>query len=65
VGFDFSKIQFSVNNLSGFGLFSMRERMEYFGGNFDVESKPGRGTRITLIMPLKPQEESWVKWIKR
>jgi len=65
VGFDFSKSQFSVNNLSGFGLFSMRERMEYFGGNFDVESKPGRGTRITLIMPLKPQEESWVKWIKR
>ena len=54
VGFDFSKVQFSVNNLSGFGLFSMRERMEHFGGNFDVESKPGQGTRITLIMSLKP-----------
>jgi len=65
VGFDFSKVQFSVNNLSGFGLFSMRERMEHFGGDFDVKSKPGKGTRITLIMSMKPEEEDWVKWIKR
>jgi signal transduction histidine kinase len=65
IGFDFSKVQFSVNNLSGFGLFSMRERMEHFGGNFEVVSKPGKGARITLIMPLKPEEEDWVKWIKR
>jgi len=43
----------------------MRERMEHFGGNFDVKSKPGKGTRITLIMSLKPEEEDWVKWIKR
>jgi signal transduction histidine kinase len=56
VGFDFSKVQFSLENLSGFGLFSIRERMEHFGGTFDVESKPGKGTLITLIMPLKRQE---------
>ena len=53
VGFDFSKIKFSVDDLSGFGLFSIRERMEHFGGNFDVESKPGQGTCITLAMPLE------------
>jgi len=52
-GFDFSKIKFSVDDLSGFGLFSIRERMEHFGGNFDVESKPGQGTCITLAMPLE------------
>jgi signal transduction histidine kinase len=56
VGFDFSKVQFSLENLSGFGLFSIRERMEHFGGTFDVESKPGKGTRITLTMSLKRQE---------
>ena len=56
VGFDFSKVQFSVNDHSGFGLFSIRERMEHFGGNFDVESKPGQGTSITLAMLLKQQE---------
>jgi signal transduction histidine kinase len=65
IGFDFSKVQFSVNNLNGFGLFSIGERMEHFGGNFDVKSKSGKGARITLIMPLKPEEEDWVKWIKR
>ncbi len=53
VGFDFSKIKFSVDDHSGFGLFSIRERMEHFGGDFDVESKPGKGTRITLAMPLE------------
>jgi two-component system NarL family sensor kinase len=65
IGFNFSKAQFSVNNLSSFGLFSMHERMEHFGGNFDVVSKPGKGARITLIMPLKPEEEDWTKWIKQ
>jgi signal transduction histidine kinase len=55
-GFDFSNVKFSVDDLSGFGLFSIRERMEHFGGNFDVESKPGQGTRITLEMSLKRQE---------
>jgi PAS domain S-box-containing protein len=56
VGFDFSKVKFSVNDLSGFGLFSIRERMEHCGGNFDVESKPDQGTRITLSMPSKQEE---------
>ena len=61
VGFDFSKVQFSVDNLSSLGLFSIRERMEHFGGNIDIESKSGKGARITLIMSLKPEEEDWVK----
>ncbi len=56
VGFDSSKVQFSVNDLSGFGLFSIRERMEHFGGNFDVGSKPGQGTHITLAMSLGQQK---------
>ncbi len=56
VGFDSSKVQFSVNYLSGFGLFSIRERMEHFSGNFDVESKPGQGTHITLAMSLGQQK---------
>ncbi len=55
-GFDFSKVQFSVNDLNGFGLFSIRERMEHFGGNLDVESELGKGARITLMISLKRQE---------
>ncbi len=36
----------------GFGLFSIRERLEPLGGELAVESQPGRGTRVTLSLPL-------------
>lgn len=35
-----------------FGLFSIRERMIAIGGHFDLVSRPGEGTRATLIAPL-------------
>ena len=35
----------------GSGLFSIRERMTLLGGRFDVESAPGRGTRVRLVAP--------------
>lgn len=35
-----------------FGLFSIRERMEYLGGQMVIRSAPGEGTRITLSVPL-------------
>ncbi|MFZ5447208.1 MAG: PAS domain S-box protein [Thermodesulfobacteriota bacterium] len=38
---------------SGFGLFSIRERLHYLGGQVHVESENGRGTRITLMVPLQ------------
>jgi signal transduction histidine kinase len=36
----------------GYGLFSIRERVEDLGGSFDIKSKPGEGTTITLVTPL-------------
>ena len=38
---------------SHFGLAIMRERAEGVGGTFDVESAPGRGTRVVVTMPLE------------
>jgi PAS domain S-box-containing protein len=38
---------------SGFGFFSIRERLRYLGGRLEVESEPGWGTRVTLVVPLK------------
>ena len=35
----------------GFGLFSIRERMNHLGGTFEVESEPGRGTRAVVTAP--------------
>ncbi len=38
----------------GFGLFSIRERLETLGGSFAFESRPGKGTRAQLRVPLRP-----------
>jgi signal transduction histidine kinase len=35
----------------GFGLFSIRRRLEVFGGRLLVESSPGKGTRMHLWFP--------------
>jgi len=37
-----------------FGLLSVNERMEAMGGWLKADSTPGRGTTITLGLPLKP-----------
>jgi two-component system, NarL family, sensor histidine kinase UhpB len=36
----------------GLGLFGMQERAAYVGGTVDIESEPGRGTRIRAIIPV-------------
>lgn len=39
-------------NGRGFGLFSVRERLDLFGGHMQVESAPGKGTQVTVDVPL-------------
>jgi signal transduction histidine kinase len=36
-----------------FGLAIMRERAEGVGGTFEIETAPGRGTRVLVTMPLE------------
>ena len=38
----------------GFGLFNVRERIKYMGGDVEVDSEPGRGCRISITLPLSP-----------
>jgi signal transduction histidine kinase len=38
----------------GFGLAGMRGRVREVGGDLDVASAPGRGTRVTVRIPLRP-----------
>lgn len=33
------------------GLLGMRERAELIGAEFDIQSEPGRGTRVTVLAP--------------
>jgi signal transduction histidine kinase len=37
---------------SGFGLHGMRERVEALEGSLQVESAPGEGTTISLMLPV-------------
>lgn len=39
----------------GLGLLNVRERLTLLGGSMEVESKPGAGTRITLVAPRGPR----------
>jgi PAS domain S-box-containing protein len=43
----------AANGPSGFGFFSIGERLKYLGGHLEVVSEPGWGTRVTLQVPLK------------
>ncbi len=48
-GFDHAELASST----GFGIFSIRERLEQLVGHIEIESERGRGTRITMTAPLK------------
>jgi len=41
----------------GLGLLSMRERLRLVGGTISIESKPLRGTRIEVVVPLRDKEQ--------
>jgi PAS domain S-box-containing protein len=43
----------AANGPSGFGFFSIKERLKYLGGHLEVVSEPGWGTRVTLRVPLR------------
>lgn len=45
-----------MKNDSGFGLFSIRERLTYMGGRFEIQTAPGKGTRTILEIPLQQEQ---------
>lgn len=56
-GFDIEILkQKSADVNFGFGLFSMRERIELLNGDFSITSQIGKGTRILIKIPLVQEE---------
>ena len=51
-GFDFKEVSNCSDRSSGFGLKSMRERVEIIGGSFSVHSLMGAGTRVRIAVPV-------------
>ncbi len=52
IGFDTDKIEDIPAERKGYGLFKIRERIELLGGDFEIDSKLGVGTKVTLYFPL-------------
>jgi len=43
---------FDAGRTRGLGLLGMRERVARLRGSFDIDSSPGKGTRVTVTLPL-------------
>jgi signal transduction histidine kinase len=54
-GFEPSELGKHPSTVMGFGLLSIRERLNHLGGTFSLESAPGKGTTVTITAPLPPE----------
>ncbi len=52
VGFDREKLKMTGTSGTGFGLFTIQERVELVGGRIQIHSTPGKGSRFVLTVPL-------------
>jgi signal transduction histidine kinase len=43
----------ALNDARSYGVLGMRERAAHFGGRVGIESFPGRGTTVRIVMPLE------------
>jgi len=48
----------AFESAQAYGIMGMRERARHFGGEIDIDSQPGRGTRMRLSMPLPRDREA-------
>ncbi|MGM9488263.1 sensor histidine kinase [Ideonella sp. YS5] len=53
VGFQPETLQ-TAHPARGLGLLSVRERLSYIGGRFELRAAPGEGTEAVLTLPLAP-----------
>jgi signal transduction histidine kinase len=50
IGFDLAK----VGKDQGIGLTSMKERVQKLKGELQIQSSPGKGVRVSFVLPLAP-----------
>ncbi len=53
VGFDVDEVFSLPARHRGFGLFNIKERLDYIGGILEISSRRGEGSRFVLVAPLK------------
>ena len=52
IGFNIAETLAEQENKNAFGLFSIRERLDRYGGRLDLISLPGEGTRASVVVPV-------------
>lgn len=51
-GFDVASVLGPAGDATGVGLRGIRDRVELFGGRLAIESTPGKGSRMRVIVPV-------------
>lgn len=51
-GFDLQEVLPHSGTIRAYGLLGMRERVDLFGGKLVIESSPGAGTRVSVVIPI-------------
>jgi signal transduction histidine kinase len=51
-GFDVDNVENSYGSRGSLGLVNLKERAELVGGTISIDSVPGRGTSVTLLVPI-------------
>ncbi|MFC2034304.1 histidine kinase N-terminal 7TM domain-containing protein [Chloroflexota bacterium] len=57
-GFDLSQTLGSAISVGHMGLLGMKQRAEMLGGDIRIKTREGKGTIITLTLPIPHQEEA-------
>ncbi len=52
IGFDLSQVLDSTGTRGAMGLLGMKERAELLGGTLTIDTKPGKGTKVAMEIPV-------------
>ncbi len=55
-GFDVEEAKADARERGSYGLMNMEERTRLFGGNISIDSSPGRGTTVSMRVPI-PEDD--------
>lgn len=57
VGFNLTDTLNNAISVGNLGLLGMKQRVDMLGGTINIQTRHGKGTTITLTLPLQPQIE--------
>jgi two-component system sensor histidine kinase UhpB len=58
IGFDPERTVVSKPDEGGLGLLGMRERVDQFNGQIEIQSNPGTGTSIFIYIPFEDEPDA-------